>query len=200
MKTKTKALILSLCAILLVVTSVFGTMAYLTSQADVSNTFSVGKVNITMDETDVDNSTSGASRDTSNAYLLMPGSTYPKDPIVHVRADSESCYIFVKVENGIAAFEAATAGDYTNIAGQISANGWTSLNGVANVYYKEYVKGQEATDLTVFTELKIADDANDTSGWDQIDGKTIDVTAYAVQKASFDTAEEAWAETFGKGN
>ena len=135
MKAKTKALILSLCAILLVVTSVFGTMAYLTSQADVSNTFSVGKVNITMDETDVDNSTSGASRDTSNAYLLMPGSTYLKDPIVHVRADSESCYIFVKVENGIAAFEAATVADgYTNIAGQISANGWTSLNGVANVY------------------------------------------------------------------
>ena len=201
MKAKIKALILSLCAILLVVTSVFGTMAYLTSQADVSNTFSVGKVNITMDETDVDNSTSGASRDTSNAYLLMPGSTYLKDPIVHVRADSESCYIFVKVENGIAAFEAATVADgYTNIAGQISANGWTSLNGVANVYYQEYTKGQEATDLTVFTELKIADNANDTSGWDQIDSKTINVTAYAVQHASFDTAEEAWAETFGKGN
>lgn len=200
MKTKTKALLLSLCAILLVVTSVFGTMAYLTSQADVSNTFSVGKVNITMDEEDVDNSTSGASRDTSNAYLLMPGITYPKDPIVHVRPDSESCYIFVKVENGIAAFEAATAGDYTNIAGQISANGWTPLDGVANVYYKEYVKGQEATDLTVFTELKIADNANDTSGWDQIDDLTINVTAYAVQHASFDTAEEAWAETFGKGN
>lgn len=201
MKTKTKALLLSLCAILLVVTSVFGTMAYLTSQADVSNTFSVGKVNITMDEEDVDNSTSGASRDTSNAYLLMPGSTYPKDPIVHVRPDSESCYIFVKVENGIAAFEAATvAGGYTNIAGQISANGWTPLDGVANVYYKEYVKGQEATDLTVFKELKIADDANDTSGWDQINGKTIDVTAYAVQHASFNTAEKAWAETFGKGN
>mgnify|MGYP005890042469 CR=1 FL=1 len=200
MKTKTKALLLSLCAILLVVTSVFGTMAYLTSQADVSNTFSVGKVNITMDEEDVDNSTSGASRDTSNAYLLMPGITYPKDPIVHVRPDSESCYIFVKVENGIAAFEAATAGDYTNIAGQISANGWTPLDGVANVYYKEYVKGQEATDLTVFTELKIADNANDTSGWDQIDDLTINVTAYAVQHASFNNAEEAWAETFGKGN
>lgn len=200
MKTKTKALLLSLCAILLVVTSVFGTMAYLTSQADVSNTFSVGKVNITMDETDVDNSTSGASRDTSNAYLLMPGITYPKDPIVHVRPDSESCYIFVKVENGIAAFEAATAGGYTNIAGQILANGWTALNGVDNVYYQKYNKGQEATDLTVFTELKIADNANDTSGWDQINGKTISVTAYAVQHASFNNAEEAWAKTFGKGN
>lgn len=200
MKTKTKALLLSLCAILLVVTSVFGTMAYLTSQADVSNTFSVGKVNITMDEEDVDNSTSGASRDTSNAYLLMPGSTYPKDPIVHVRPDSESCYIFVKVENGIAAFEAATAGGYTNIAGQISANGWTSLNGVDNVYYQKYNKDQATTDLKVFKELKIADDANDTSGWDQIDDLTINVTAYAVQAEGFNTAEKAWAETFGKGN
>ena len=77
MKTKTKALILSLCAILLVVTSVFGTMAYLTSQADVSNTFSVGKVNITMDETDVDNSTSGASRLVTRIAVGPPAATRP---------------------------------------------------------------------------------------------------------------------------
>ena len=32
MRTKTKALTLSLCAVLLVVTTVFATMAYLTSQ------------------------------------------------------------------------------------------------------------------------------------------------------------------------
>ncbi len=200
MKAKTKALILSLCAILLVATSVLGTMAYLTSQDSVTNTFTVGKVNITLDETDVDSApgSSGPSRDQSNAYHLIPGSTYTKDPIIHVRGDSESCYVFVKVENDLAAFEAPTTADgYTNIAGQILDNGWLSLTGVANVYYKPYVKGQAETDLTVFTELKIADEANDVSGWGAIDGKTITVTGYAVQAENFADAKAAWDATFG---
>lgn len=53
MRTKTKALTLSLCAVLLVVTTVFATMAYLTSQDSVNNTFTVGKVEITLDEAQV---------------------------------------------------------------------------------------------------------------------------------------------------
>lgn len=44
MKTKSKALLLTLCAVLLVAASVLGTMAYLTSSAEVKNTFTVGKV------------------------------------------------------------------------------------------------------------------------------------------------------------
>ena len=54
MKTKRKALLLSLCAVLLVVASVMGTMAYLTStSATVTNTFTVGNVGITLDEAPV---------------------------------------------------------------------------------------------------------------------------------------------------
>ena len=55
MKTKSKALLLTLCAVLLVAASVLGTMAYLTSTAKVENTFTIGKVEITLDETDVTN-------------------------------------------------------------------------------------------------------------------------------------------------
>ena len=50
MKTKRKALLLSLCAVLLVVASVMGTMAYLTSTDTVTNTFTVGNVQIKLDE------------------------------------------------------------------------------------------------------------------------------------------------------
>lgn len=53
MKTRSKALLLSLCAVLLVAASVFGTMAYLTSNDSVVNTFTVGSVSITLDEADV---------------------------------------------------------------------------------------------------------------------------------------------------
>ncbi len=53
MKKKTKALMLVLCAVLLVTASVLGTMAYLTSTDQVVNTFTVGKVAITLDEAKV---------------------------------------------------------------------------------------------------------------------------------------------------
>ena len=50
MKARSKALLLTLCAVLLVAASVLGTAAYLTSTESVTNTFSVGQVKITMDE------------------------------------------------------------------------------------------------------------------------------------------------------
>ena len=53
MKTRSKALVLTLCAVLLVVATVMGTMAYLTSTDTVTNTFTVGKVAITLDEAKV---------------------------------------------------------------------------------------------------------------------------------------------------
>lgn len=95
MKTKSKALLLTLCAVLLVAASVLGTMAYLTSTDTVTNTFTVGKVEIKLDETDVTNPT--GSRVQANSYKLMPGTTYTKDPTVTVKAGSEESYVRMKV-------------------------------------------------------------------------------------------------------
>ena len=95
MKTKSKALLLTLCAVLLVAASVLGTMAYLTSSAEVKNTFTIGKVEIKLDETDVTNPT--GPRVTANSYKLMPGTTYTKDPTVTVKAGSEESYVRMKV-------------------------------------------------------------------------------------------------------
>ena len=201
MGKKTKALLLALCAVALVVTTVFSTMAYLTSKDSVTNTFTVGKVAITLDEADVTNNTS--SRVQRNAYHLLPGNTYTKDPTVHVAANSEDSWIFVKVENGIAAFEAATSteeGGYKTIAEQITANGWTALDGVTGVYYKSYDKSTTGADLVVFENFKMADNANNVDGWGNISADTtkVTVTAYAVQKDGFTTASAAWTATFGK--
>lgn len=95
MKTKSKALLLTLCAVLLVAASVLGTMAYLTSTAKVENTFTIGKVEITLDETDVTNPT--GPRVKANSYKLMPGTTYTKDPTVTVLKGSEDSYVRMKV-------------------------------------------------------------------------------------------------------
>ncbi len=100
MKTKSKALLLTLCAVLLIAASVLGTMAYLTSSAEVKNTFTVGKVEIKLDEAKVNADgipVEGAARVTANSYKLMPGTTYTKDPTVTVKAGSEESYVRMKV-------------------------------------------------------------------------------------------------------
>lgn len=120
MKTKKKALLMTLSAVLLVTVSVFGTMAYLTDNDTVTNTFTVGDVKLILDEADV--KTDGtyeyvkddnenyifAPRVDANEYHLIPGHTYIKDPTVTVVKDSEAAYVrmFVKVE-GIDQLKAA---------------------------------------------------------------------------------------------
>lgn len=99
MKTKSKALLMTLCAVLLVAASVLGTMAYLTSTDGVENTFTVGNVKITLDEAKVnaDGTVNGNERVKGNEYKLMPGHTYVKDPTVTVKAPSVDSYVRMKV-------------------------------------------------------------------------------------------------------
>lgn len=98
MKTKNKALLLSLCAVLLVAASVFGTLAYLTSSDSVVNTFTVGNVQIKLDEAKVGDdgkalTGNDAARVQANSYHLLPGHVYDKDPTVTVLEGSEESYV-----------------------------------------------------------------------------------------------------------
>lgn len=189
MKLK-KILTLMCCAVLLVCISVGATVAYLTSQDSVTNTFTVGKVKITLDELDVDNSTEGENdRDQANAYHLLPSTSYEKDPTVHVEADSENSWLFVKVENGIADIE--TTDTTKTIAAQIAANNWTALDGVANVYYKSYTKQDTVKDEVVFSTFEIAGNVSNAT-IDQYTDAEIVITAYAIQAQGLETAAEAW--------
>lgn len=179
-----KTLTVIIALVLVVVMSVAGTVAYLTSQDTVTNTFTVGKVEITLDETDVDvyGSKDGETRVDANSYKLIPGHTYTKDPIIHVGADSENCWLFVKVENGLSDIEDSS----DNIAAQLTKNGWTLVAGT-NIYaYKDIVSA--SSNVPVFGSFKLAgtaDVANYASA-------QIVVTAYAVQADSFTTAADAW--------
>lgn len=192
MKTKSKALLMTLCAVLLVAASVLGTMAYLTSTTGpVTNTFSIGKIAITLDEAQVDangKAIENVARVRTNDYKLMPGHEYDKDPTVHVTTlNSEDSYIFVKVVNEIAGIEAGT-----KIADQIAANHWMALDGVANVYYQKYNKADGAKDFVVFRNFTI-DNTADATKLAQYDGKTVTITAYAIQRdANFANAKAAW--------
>ena len=223
MKTKNKALLLSLCAVLLVAASVLGTIAYLSDTEAVTNTFSVGSVTITLDEKDVDNDTNtadnvtvdGVIRDKANNYKLLPGHQYTKDPIIHVASTSENCYLFVIVKNEIAAIESDAAGDKT-VAAQIVENGWNEVGTTADGTLYVYGAVADPTAVAggenkaVFTTFKIDGDKVvnvsegetvpegkfDLSGYA---GKTIIVTAYAVQVDGFEDAAAAaiWNTAFG---
>lgn len=177
------------CAVLLVCVSIGATVAYLTSQSTVTNTFTVGNVAITMDETKVGEdgaAAASADRVTSNAYKLLPGHTYTKDPIVHVAAGSEDCWVFVKVENDIAAIEDANS----TIAAQLTANGWKPVAGANGVYGRD-AAARADDNLTVFSSFKISGTVNNTT-LATYAGKSIVVTAYAIQADGFADAAAAW--------
>lgn len=209
---KARKILVSLAALALVAAiSVGGTLAYLTSQATVKNTFTVGSVGITMKEADVDTNgdllyvqadkTLGtietetlAERVTENTYNLMPGHTYVKDPKITVDKDSEDSWLFVKVENGIEQIEIKDATSaHKTIAAQMSEIGWTLVTGTQNIYkYKQIVTKDES--VNVFNNFTVDGEANTANYGD----KTITITAYAVQADGFATADAAWSATFGK--
>ena len=165
-------------------------MAYLTSKDEVVNTFTVGKVQIKLDEAKVNEygevDASATDRVKANTYKLIPGHSYTKDPVVHVGADSEDCWLFVKVVNGISGLEATGT---TTIAAQLAANGWTPISEGSNIYAYSRIATKTDTDVPVFGSFTIADKATLPANGTGLD---VVVTAYAIQADSFSTAAEAW--------
>lgn len=104
---RTKKVSVVIALMLLLSLAINGTLAWLKDETKpVQNTFTLGKVKIKLDETDVNEKGKvipDAPRVEGNArqnYHFIPGSTYTKDPTVTVLAGSEPCYIrvFAKVD------------------------------------------------------------------------------------------------------
>lgn len=214
MKTKSKALLLTLCAVLLVAASVMGTMAYLTSTDKVENTFTVGKVAIKLDEAKANTDGSlveGAARVKANSYKLLPGHTYNKDPMVTVLSGSESSYIkmtvtFSKANELDAIFDPDGATLTTIFNGYDSSN-WTYKGNTKNAadntrtyefWYKEAVAapdGNVALDA-LFDSITVPGTITNEQ-LATIEGMTITVNAYAIQADGFANADAAWAAYAG---
>jgi len=205
MRTKTKALALALCAVLLVVSTVFVTMAFLTDRDSVQNTFTFGQVGISLDEAKVNangeivaggNRESTEGRVQENEYHLIPAHKYEKDPTIHVDDGSENCLLFVKLENGLKDIIASKT-----IEEQMKGYGWTLIDSTNNIWaYNKVVAENEH--IEVFDEFTLTDNADVSKYATEKDaqgkvtgGKTIKVTAYAVQADGFDTAKAAWDAT-----
>ena len=198
-----KMLMAVVAIVLIVVISVSATFAYLTSEAEVVNTFTVGDVEITLDEADVneygemlnsdnevfEDGDTLAARVETNEYKLIPGHTYTKDPIIHVDEESEKCWLYAKITNGLGAD--ATINIDTTL--------WTLIDEANNVYsYNTPVEAD--ADVTVFTTFTYSSAIEDPSvdATKNDENSKITVTAYAVQYDGFkDNAAGAWDATFG---
>ncbi len=172
--------VLMLALVLVLGCAVGGTVAWLVAKTDpVVNTFTYGDINITLTET----------KPANQQAKIIPGVDIEKDPKVTVKADSEACWLFVKVEE-----------EGTFVADKVTysvADGWTQGDDTdipANVYYREVGAVTADTDfyvlngnkVTVSNSLTKEDIANITQ-------PKLTFTAYAVQKDGMDTAAAAWA-------
>lgn len=166
------------------------TFAWLTAKSDtVVNTFTYGDINITLAES------------TGSDYKIIPGVDIGKDPKVTVKAGSEACWLFVKVEE-----EKWPELTYVNKDGKAVrkvnydiADGWTKGDGTkipANVYYREVAANDADQEFPVLKDNKIT--VSDTLTKKDINEKLtgtpkLSITAYAIQKDGMATAERAWA-------
>ena len=210
MKSKKKVFVTVLCAVLLVAASVLGTMAYLTSNDEVVNTFTVGNVQIKLDEAKANTDGSlvaNADRVKANSYKLLPGHTYNKDPMVTVLKGSESSYVkmtvtFTKAAQLDAIF-APNGADMTSIFNGYDNSNWIYKGNTENAtentrtyefWYKETVAapdGDVALDA-LFDSITVPGTITNAQ-LATIEGMTITVNGYAIQADGFANAEAAWA-------
>ncbi len=177
-----KRIIIGVTAFVLVFCFVIGgSIAWLLDKTDpVKNTFTYGDINISLSESD------------DLDLKMVPGNDIKKDPKVTVAADSEACWLFVKVEK---------SDNYTTyLADCTIESSWTKLED--GVYYREVdgatakagaeysvLKDNKVTVLESVTKEMMKAIKDKTAA-----APTLTFTAYAIQKDGFATAQEAWTE------
>lgn len=168
-----------LAVTLLIGCAIGGTVAWLTAKTDpVVNTFTYGDINIKLTET----------KPANREAKIIPGVNIEKDPKVTVKANSEACWLFVKVEE---------AGTFVTDKVTYSIDtGWTKLTGVTgvdNVYYREVGAVTANAEYAVLKDNKVTvSDTLTKEDIQNITNPTLTFTAYAVQKDGIDTVEAAW--------
>lgn len=185
-----RGLVLVLALALIVGVAGGATFAWLTAKSDtVTNTFTYGDISIELEET------------TGDAYKIIPGVDIEKDPKVTVKAGSEACWLFVKVDEEN--WPEFADGEGENAVRKVNygiADGWTKGDGTnipANVYYREVAAANDANqEFPVLKDDKITvSDTLTKIDISRISTTTpkLSITAYAIQKDGMATAAAAWA-------
>lgn len=176
---------IALLALVLVIGCVAGgTVAWLVAKTEpVVNTFTYGNINIALAET------------TGTNYKVIPGTVIEKDPKVTVKAGSEACWLFVKVEE-VGAISTIT----TDPVHYAIDTGWAQLKDkdgkdVSGVYYRLVDAVDNDTAFNVLKDNKIivsGELTKETINGYAVQQPTLTFTAYAVQKENIADAKTAW--------
>lgn len=164
-----------------------GTVAWLVSKpAPITNVFTVGNINATLTEA-------------ATAFKIVPGVEIAKNPVATVTANSEDCYLFVKLtEENWPAF--TEAGSSTRKVEYKIADGWTELESENGVYYRVVAKKDTDQPFDVLKDNKVT--VSNTLTKENADAITgtpkLTVAVYAVQKEGMDSAAKAWATATAK--
>lgn len=199
---KNKRIITTIAAIALVaVIGVGATFAYLTSTSDTkTNTFTVGKVDISIDETayvEEGKEDFGDVTPKEDGYEfnnLLPGFSGTKEPTITVSANSTDSYVFATI-TGIDALEAkgikfdAINADWTKVDG-------SAANLKDGVYVYKDVVATSAADVelsALFSKVSIDSAINgEISEISGISPASVTVQGSAIQAAGFKTATDAF--------
>lgn len=200
---KKKIVALCLCIALAVVAIGGATLAYFTDKTEtVTNTFTVGKVDIDLWET-ADGTANGIETRTGrNDIKVAPGTDIDKNPTVKVVANSENCWLFVKMT--VANWPTA------NVTYALD-NGWNILDtdsegkaktftvGESFILYREVSKSDADQTFGILTNNKITVSTQLVSSnfvTDPADNMmrqpTMAFQAFAIQKDNLTTAQAAW--------
>ena len=180
---KVKGLLLSLATVLMVFGLIGSSIAWLMTSTDpIVNVFTYGDIQIKLEET------------TGDRYKMTPGATLEKDPKITVLADSEDCWLFVKIDES--AVEKLS--DYIDYS---IADGWTALSGVPGVYYREVDSSARDVSFGVLANDRVTVKGTVTKEMleklNSANYPTLTFTGYAVQRDAaieeINTAAEAWA-------
>jgi predicted ribosomally synthesized peptide with SipW-like signal peptide len=219
MKKIKSALITAIALILTCVISIAATYAYLYDKSEtVVNAFSVGSVQISLDEAKVNEygqpvdengnevDLKDAPRVTNNEYLLIPGRQYTKDPTIYVEGGSKDCLVFVLMYIPQSIQDVINYEQDVKI-NQIEKNNWTASytggcipNDVENandyelfVYNGVVPASEEDTKLPFFSTFKV-DESVPKNQIAQVNLDEIRITAFAIQNEGTEnmTIAEVW--------
>ena len=209
---KKKLTLVVTCIVLVAAMVIGGTLAYFTDSKTATNTFTMGNVNIKLDETDIKNPE--GDRVTSNAYDVYPGEVVTKDPIVH-NTGKNGAYIRATVNvynwmNLVAAYYPDFKETFPNDGYKAALNllvgelgeGWSVVDVVAG---DTFTIGQFDAKFVLKYDGVLAAGANTTAmfqtvtipaGIDNANAssfQSVKVVAQAIQADGFDTWEAAFA-------
>ena len=114
--------------------AVTGTLAWYTANDEITNTFTVGNIEMTLTETKIGTENEMTSED--QQYKIVPGVDIKKDPTVTIQANSEDCYVFVQVLDSLTDVDGISIEEY--------GDKWELKDANSHIYQYKFAEGDKA--------------------------------------------------------